>query len=129
MAQSYASKLRDPRWQKKRLKILEKGEFSCLNCGDSERELHVHHLFYEKGKDPWDYDDRYLIPLCKECHAGMELARIGILKIMSDNPPDFLFDLHSALCDILEPLNNGTHPYERWTKWMKSAKKIRNFKK
>jgi hypothetical protein len=126
---SYSEKLSDPRWQKKRLQILEKSEWSCLNCGDSESQLHVHHLFYEKGKQPWEYDDQYLIPVCKDCHEGLDAARSAILKVMSGYPPDFLSELHMALCDILEPINNGTHPYERWTQWMKSARKIRNGKK
>lgn len=129
MAKSYSEKLSDPRWQKKRLEVLERAEWGCVNCGDSESQLHVHHLVYEKGKEPWEHDDQYLIALCKDCRESLEYTRLAILKVMSGYPPDFLYDLHGALCDILEPVNNGTHPFERWSRWIKSARKIRAAKK
>jgi hypothetical protein len=129
MNKSYAEKLRDPRWQRKRLEILERSEFSCDACGDSESELHIHHLLYQKGKDPWDYNDQHLLALCKDCHEAIELVRQDILAIMSGYPPTFLFDLHAALCAILEPVHNGTHPFERFSRWMKAARKIRTAKK
>jgi len=31
--------------------------------------LHVHHLYYVKGRDPWEYPDFALVPLCDDCHA------------------------------------------------------------
>jgi len=40
---TYRRKLADPRWQKKRLEILERDGFECNSCGDSSTELHVHH--------------------------------------------------------------------------------------
>jgi hypothetical protein len=65
----YSDKLRDPRWQKKRLKILERDEFTCQKCLDSSSMLAVHHMIYEKGKEPWDIEDKYLLTLCEECHT------------------------------------------------------------
>ena len=66
--QSYSDKLKDPRWQKKRLKILERDDWVCKRCGEKSRTLHVHHMRYIKGKDPWDYPDWMLLVLCDECH-------------------------------------------------------------
>jgi len=40
---NYADKLKDPRWQKKRLKIMERANWECESCGDSEKTLHIHH--------------------------------------------------------------------------------------
>jgi hypothetical protein len=65
---AYSEKFKDPRWQKKRLEILERDEFTCQLCGDKESTLHVHHWYYEKGKDPWEYPDMALITLCEDCH-------------------------------------------------------------
>ena len=65
---AYAEKLRDPRWQKKRLIILQRDEFTCQSCFDSNSTLHVHHRFYESDCEPWDYDDEILITLCEYCH-------------------------------------------------------------
>ena len=64
---TYKEKLKDPRWQKKRLKILERDHFSCHLCGDDQSTLHVHHKYYERG-EPWDIDDLGLVTLCAECH-------------------------------------------------------------
>ena len=68
---TYQEKLKDPRWQKKRLEILERDEWLCQNCMDDERTLHVHHTRYSAG-DPWDCPDDYLITLCESCHMVEE---------------------------------------------------------
>lgn len=65
---TYAEKLRSPRWQKKRLHILERDGFKCKRCNDENEEFQIHHLKYLKGREPWDYEDRYLETLCKTCH-------------------------------------------------------------
>lgn len=64
----YVERLKDPRWQRKRLEILQRDNFTCLDCGAKRATLHVHHCFYVFGKDPWDYDDSTLRTLCDECH-------------------------------------------------------------
>lgn len=66
---SYSDKLKDPRWQKKRLEILDRDNFTCRICKDSSETLHVHHLEYVKGKEPFDYDNDWLVTLCKFCHV------------------------------------------------------------
>lgn len=69
---SYSEKLKDPRWQKKRLEILGRDNFTCKSCGSQENTLHVHHFTYQKGKEPWDYPDNNFITLCEFCHADEE---------------------------------------------------------
>lgn len=64
----YANLLKDPRWQKKRLEILQRDNFKCTECGDDSHSLHVHHLFYTKGLKPWEYPNDALVTLCKKCH-------------------------------------------------------------
>ena len=65
---TYQKKLKDPRWQKKRLEILERDEWTCQNCYDMESTLHIHHKVYNKGKEPWDIENDFLVTLCSECH-------------------------------------------------------------
>lgn len=65
---AYYEKLRDPRWQKRRLDILNRDEWMCQSCYDSDSTLHVHHLAYRKGAEPWDYPDHMLLTLCEVCH-------------------------------------------------------------
>jgi hypothetical protein len=67
---SYGEKLKDPRWQRKRLGILERDGWSCRICSDSETTLHVHHIEY--GGDPWDVPDNLLVTLCEHCHCMVE---------------------------------------------------------
>lgn len=64
----YARKLLDPRWQKKRLGILNRDEFTCQQCGDTENTLHVHHRAYNRRWQPWEYPDAWLVTLCAPCH-------------------------------------------------------------
>jgi 5-methylcytosine-specific restriction endonuclease McrA len=54
---TYFEKLKDPRWQRKRLEVMERAGFACEYCGSATETLNVHHGFYEKGKEPWEYDN------------------------------------------------------------------------
>ena len=67
----YFEKLKDPRWQKKRLEILERDNWTCRYCGDTEKTLHVHHLFYIPKVEPWEIHNGFLLTLCERCHGNM----------------------------------------------------------
>lgn len=67
MQKTYLEKLKDPRWQKKRLEVLSRDDFSCTGCGDNSSTLHVHHISYQ-GNNPWDTDLDLLRTLCEYCH-------------------------------------------------------------
>ena len=66
-------KLLDPRWQKKRLLILNRDGFACKYCGETKKTLHVHHDSY--CGDPWDTPDEDLITCCKDCHFIIEFVK------------------------------------------------------
>lgn len=86
---TYAEKLKDQRWQKKRLELLEAAEWKCQNdCCRNEKDkptLHVHHKLYLRKTDPWDYEDWAYQVLCDECHETeqrlMETAHSMLAKI------------------------------------------------
>jgi hypothetical protein len=89
MATSYSQKLRDPRWQKKRLEVLESANWQCEICSDDESTLHVHHKEYFKGKDVWDYDRNQLSCLCSSCHEmqhSADLLRDVCSRLSLDGP-------------------------------------------
>ena len=65
---TYSEKLRDPKWQKMRLEVMERDDFTCVQCGDSASTLNVHHCYYKYGRDPWEYEVDSLITLCETCH-------------------------------------------------------------
>jgi len=58
----------DPQWQRVRLRIFERDGWSCVACGEASRTLHVHHLRYEAGKEPWESPPDALATLCETCH-------------------------------------------------------------
>jgi hypothetical protein len=63
---NYSEKLKHPKWQKKRLEILHRDNFTCVLCGDKETELHINHLKYTG--EPYDAPNEDLETLCKVCH-------------------------------------------------------------
>jgi len=87
---TYAEKLKDPRWQRKRLERMEVSDFSCDECGNTEKTLHVHHGVYKQGADPWDYSDDELHCLCETHHKWMHhvkaeadkwIGRLGVSEM------------------------------------------------
>ena len=66
---NYSEKLKDPRWQKKRLEIFERDNFQCIKCKSGVKSLHIHHVRYKKNTEPWDYSNLDLITLCETCHG------------------------------------------------------------
>lgn len=67
---TYSEKLKDPRWQKKRLEVMQRDDFQCTQCGDAGSTLAVHHLYYVSGRHPWQYPAWSLQTLCKDCHQN-----------------------------------------------------------
>lgn len=66
----------DVRWQRKRLEILERDQFTCQKCQASGNDmLHVHHRHYLTTRMPWDYPSELLISLCSKCHKQEEDTR------------------------------------------------------
>jgi hypothetical protein len=65
---NYRDLLMDPRWQKKRLEILQARGFKCENCFDETTTLHVHHRYYISHRKPWLYPDFCYQVLCTSCH-------------------------------------------------------------
>lgn len=77
---TYFEKLKDPRWQKLRLQIMERAGFKCEICDDDKNTLNVHHGYYEKGLEPWEYDPETLHCLCEDCHESQQEIRKLIYK-------------------------------------------------
>lgn len=109
-ASEYAEKLKDPRWQKKRLEIFERDEWACQICYNTDKTLTVHHKLYLPDKDPWDYPNDHLTTLCQGCHddertqrPDMESDLINMLRLQFD-----YLNLYS-LCNGLSSLEIPTN--------------------
>lgn len=83
MSQSYREKLLDPRWQKLRLRILDRDGWRCVVCSENTKTLFVHHGFYDG--EPWEAPEDTLWTLCEGCHeitgdymrdAKLEIGRV-----------------------------------------------------
>lgn len=70
---NYSELLQNPKWQKKRLEILERDKFTCRSCNADWKTLHVHHLYYDNKLKPWEYKEWDLITLCEDCHELLHL--------------------------------------------------------
>ena len=88
---TYAEKLRDPRWQKKRLEIMQRDQFTCQHCQDKTGTLNVHHAVYVKGCEPWEYPTYMLITVCEPCHEKIEHVKARILLNAADCIPMWKF--------------------------------------
>lgn len=82
---SYSDLLRDPRWQRMRLEVMEKAGFRCVECGDEKTTLNVHHTYYRKGRMPWEYDWETLRCLCEPCHMKQHPEKV-LLPVRTRDP-------------------------------------------
>lgn len=106
MASDYSQKLRDPRWQKIRLEIFERDEWTCQSCHNTESTLVIHHRRYLLNAEPWDYPSDLLITLCEVCHENERTERPG-------NEDDLLSMLRTNfLADDIHTLATGFYRME-----------------
>jgi hypothetical protein len=89
---TYYDDLKNPKWQKKRLEVLNKANFKCCICSNTEKELNVHHRYYDKNKKIWEYSDGNLFCLCKDCH-GKYKELLEWLNIFLNPDPGFMSEL------------------------------------
>lgn len=79
----YWELLRDPRWQRLRLEVMEEADFACAQCDAKDKTLNVHHRIYRKNADPWDYELSELQCLCEDCHEKEHALRKRIAESMA----------------------------------------------
>lgn len=64
----FLQQYKSPKWQKKRLEIMQRDKYTCQCCGEKEKMLNVHHKEYISGKKVWEYENDNFITLCENCH-------------------------------------------------------------
>lgn len=87
---SYAEDLKHPKWQRKRLEIMQRDEWQCTGCESDDKPLHVHHRRYIPGRKPWEYADEDLVTLCKDCHQLYHAVNDRFKDMAWDEKLDFL---------------------------------------
>lgn len=87
-------KYKDPRWQKKRLEVLNRAGFKCERCSDAASQLHIHHAYYKSGMKPWEYRDDTLFCLCEVCHSEVgemcDDLRLAFCRLTAKQQDDLL---------------------------------------
>ena len=102
--QSYVEKLRDPRWQRKRLEVMQAADFKCQDCGTADKTLNVHHSAYEAGREPWEYTVG-LRCVCEDCH---------LMRQETENRVAFLIKSAFSQMDLDEVVKLANELYDRW---------------
>lgn len=64
---SYDNQLKTKEWKDKRVHIFKLKGHKCSICGVTHNHQ-IHHLRYISGHLAWEYDDKDLIVVCKQCH-------------------------------------------------------------
>ena len=84
---AYADMLKDPRWQRKRLEIMQRDGWKCRKCGDERSTLHVHHVKYLCAL-PWECPDGDMLTLCEACHEYAHYsADAEVVAAVADSEP------------------------------------------
>lgn len=110
---TYSEKLRRPEWQRKRLQILERDDWTCTSCRSKDKNLQVHHLVYYRGKDPWEYPDYLYRTLCEDCHPERQALvdnLVTALRItLADTSTNSLRLMsEKAMADAMQELPDAT---------------------
>ncbi len=70
----YSEQLKTPEWKAKRDAIVERDLHKCVRC-DAKKSLQVHHLYYRKTKNAWEYPNKALATLCRDCHEDEHIDK------------------------------------------------------
>jgi len=92
-------------WELLQLKICERDDWTCVNCGQSDCYLYIHFKIFEPNKKPWEYPEDSLVSLCEDCFAEerkllgialnclSEAARSKFLAVQIDSIASSLFSM------------------------------------
>ena len=89
---NYEEQLKHPKWQKKRLEIMNRAGWKCEKCERDDETLHVHHISYDHGgPQPWNYHDSWLQCLCETCHTLSHIDEKRIIKFLGERAPEIRY--------------------------------------
>jgi len=94
---SYSDQLKHPNWQRRRLEILQRDDFTCQVCMNKDETLHVHHKQYVKGRAAWEYAEHELVTLCASCHEAMHEQNDRMKALFALLPVDGPFSIGDAI--------------------------------
>lgn len=128
----YSEKLKDPRWQRKRLEVMGRDCFTCRECCATDKQLNVHHRYYIKGRAPWDYPMFAYLTLCKDCHLETHYqpddgSQITAWEWELDfilTPENELFHFGDFVCEMKRAAKHGINMEEITQRLRRTCDKI-----
>lgn len=104
----YDSKLSSPEWQAFARRVRRERGNACEMCKRGHVVTQVHHWFYERNREPWEYRTDEVVVLCHGCHKEIHehLKQFRKFVFIHLNPQVFKI-LNGALAVALtqyEPL-------------------------
>jgi len=94
---TYAAKLKDPRWKRKRRDLIIAAGCACEECGDKESRLQIHHKYHDHSLAPWEYPHKAMCVLCSGCKkARREYERL-LLESITAKEGGRILDLAAEL--------------------------------
>lgn len=101
----WSQQYKHPEWQRRRLKRLESAGFMCQMCFSTEKQLHVHHKRYVKGRLIWQYEDFELEVACHDCHDEAHELKELIARVVARFPVSLVMSIAGLLVGYAE--NSG----------------------
>lgn len=111
---TYSEKLKDPRWQRRRLEVFNRDNFTCVSCNRTDLSLHVHHIKYLPGLDPWEYDHSLMVTYCELCHNTEHL--------IGDQIDECLIEVIRLNRIYLKPVSQLCTLVEKWPEFHEMLK-------
>ena len=101
---NYSEQLKHPKWQRRRLEVLQAMGFACEQCRVEDKTLHVHHRRYVKGRMVWEYPDVELTVLCEDCHQQYHEWKELLDELLAIVPTNEIGSTTAMFGGILESL-------------------------
>lgn len=95
--QNYSEQIKSPKWQKKRLEVLNLRGFKCEECGNEEQQLHIHHRVYIKNRQAWEYDNDIFQVLCSDCHEKVHQKKEKVVEVKENIP-----EIHRRILALID---------------------------
>ena len=116
---AYSEKLKDPRWQRFRLKVFERDGWACTLCGCDSETLHAHHNRY--NGQPWEAAPSDVVTLCATCHERVE----EVVSFAKGAAPSLRMTAVDAYCVAIRALEKSKSDDPDWAFAMRMWVEVR----
>lgn len=122
----YAEKLKDPRWIEFRDNVRELRGYKCQWCNAKFQKgygnLHVHHMTYAPGAEPWEHDIGDVVLICDRCHEDCHTKAKAVVERLDLLPESVaqvvVATMHSNTIEFLfQSVTRESTTHFLWSLW------------